>query len=133
MPADPDPLGGQMRTVRNRSRTALLVSASLLLIPSAASANGPCTERSELQCIDSSDCTLQQLGPPGSEYTCSESTHPCEKDFRQRSGTRKECEAKGGCVYVPQSCYCAPDVLCVCGGGPPRQCLPETNAGRTVR
>jgi hypothetical protein len=119
-----------MRNVDTCARTALLASASFVLIPSVASADDPCSKRTELQCIEAVDCTLRQLGPPNSEYSCFESANLCEKNFKQKSDTREDCESKTGCVYIPPSCYCAPDVLCVCGGGPPGQCRPVTNASR---
>ena len=32
-----------------------------------------------------------------------------------------ECNANSGCEFVPAQCYCAPEVVCICGGGRPPQ------------
>lgn len=42
-------------------------------------------------------------------------------------GSKKSCESKEGCKYIPAGpCYCPPNVRCICGGGPPPQCMPES-------
>jgi hypothetical protein len=105
----------------------LILVAFALFASSASRSAEPCEQRSELQCISATDCTLHQIGPPGSKYECRDAANACEQGFRQKSGTPEECEAKPGCVFVPQNCYCAPDpdVVCRCGGGPPSQCRPK--------
>ena len=81
-----------------------------------------CEELAELHCINSAECTLHQLGGAGTGYECKSAKNLCERGFKQKSGTVVECESKSGCVFVTQSCYCAPDVICRCGGGAPSQC-----------
>ncbi len=80
-----------------------------------------CAQASELACINSAECTLVQPAP--GTYFCREAVGPCEIGFVQNQGTQQTCEAKPGCAYVFPDCYCAPDVTCVCGGGPPPQCV----------
>jgi hypothetical protein len=82
----------------------------------------------ELACIDSVDCTLAVAdGSP--EYFCRDAEGPCETGFRQRGDGADACEAKPGCRFVPGRCYCSPDVTCICGGGPPPQCVENAGDG----
>ena len=85
-----------------------------------------CDELTELRCIAAAECTLHQVADAGNGYVCKVAANMCEHGFKQKSGTRSDCESKTGCVFVPQSCYCAPDVICFCGGGPPSQCRPKS-------
>ncbi|MDH3402664.1 MAG: hypothetical protein OEP45_03540 [Acidobacteriota bacterium] len=79
-----------------------------------------CDARDELACLDSSDCTLRQA--EDKTYYCAEPASACEEGFVQSSATAEACVGEG-CTFVPAVCYCAPDVTCVCGGGPPAQCV----------
>ena len=83
----------------------------------------PCSEFSELDCIHSTECKLEQAGERG-KYACRAATGHCELGFRQAGDgdIRKVCEAIPGCQFEPGSCYCPPNVACFCGGGPPAQC-----------
>jgi hypothetical protein len=110
--------------MRTFGPTALAISLGIALFTTEASANS-CENFTELQCINSADCTLHQLGATVAGYVCKAAADLCEKGFKQKSGTRADCESKDGCVFIPQNCYCAPDVICRCGGGPPSQCQPE--------
>ena len=83
------------------------------------SASAGCAALSELACIDSAECTLRQVE---GGYACTDPRSDCEIGFVQRGGRREDCAGEG-CVYQPANCYCAPDVTCVCGGGPPAQCV----------
>jgi hypothetical protein len=98
---------------------------ALLAFSTVATSAESCEKLTELQCINSADCTLHQRGARGSHYSCEAAANACERGFKQKSGTQADCESKTGCIFVPQSCYCAPDVICRCGGGPPSQCHPE--------
>ncbi len=78
-----------------------------------------CTSLSELACIDSPECTLSLV--EGGRYTCGEPVSECEIGFIQHNASAERCAE--GCTFVPAKCYCAPDVTCICGGGPPAQCV----------
>lgn len=81
-----------------------------------------CESLGEMQCITSPACTLvlagEQLG-----YLCRPAEGRCELGFHQHGDSAEACEAEEGCRFVPGQCYCSPDVTCVCGGGPPPQCV----------
>ena len=83
-----------------------------------------CGRLSETACYQSSSCILQWQKQQSS-YICRAADNVCEKGFSQSDGNEQDCESKPGCVYVPAVCYCAPNVKCVCGGGPPAMCKPE--------
>jgi hypothetical protein len=78
-----------------------------------------CSEMGELACITSAECTLKQA--EDKSYFCAAPASACEEGFVQRSASAESCGA--GCTFVPAQCYCSPDVTCICGGGPPAQCL----------
>jgi hypothetical protein len=114
--------------MRILSPIALRASAviwTLFTFSTVATSAESCEKLTELQCINAPDCTLHQRGTTGSDYSCEAPANACEQGFKQKSGTRADCESKAGCVFVPQNCYCAPDVICRCGSGPPSQCQPE--------
>jgi hypothetical protein len=90
--------------------------------PPPSSSEGACSSLKELACIDSADCTLA-VAEGSREYFCRDAEGPCETGFRQRGDGADACEAKPGCRFVPGRCYCSPDVTCICGGGPPPQCV----------
>lgn len=81
-----------------------------------------CAGLDEMQCITSDDCTLILVAEERG-YLCRPAEGPCERGFQQRDGSAESCEAKAGCHFVPGHCYCSPDVTCICGGGPPPQCV----------
>lgn len=77
-----------------------------------------CATLDELGCLDSTDCTLRQNDDK--TYACTTAASECERGFSQRAGRREDCAE--GCNFSPGQCYCSPDVVCVCGGGPPAIC-----------
>lgn len=91
--------------------------------------SAPCQELGEKACLDSPTCTLVQEDGARRGYRCREASPPCETGFLQGSSTAGECSAKAGCVFDPGHCYCPPDVVCVCGGGPPPGCVAEGSPG----
>jgi hypothetical protein len=111
------------------NRAARLAGAALCLV-GCAGETAPelpsCARATELACVESTECTLDQvLTENGKSYQCRPDVNECQRGFAQKTGSPEACEAKPGCRFVPASCYCAPDVLCVCGGGPPSQCAKE--------
>ena len=119
----------RLREVRMRSK--ILLSASLALSASlfsvaASSAEGPrpCSQFSELECIQSTTCKLEQVSFHGS-YVCREAKNRCEAGFRQagEGDIQKLCESTPGCKFKYADCYCPPNLNCACGGGPPAQCV----------
>lgn len=84
---------------------------------------------SETRCLDSADHTLELQRSTFSEYRCRKAANHCEQGFVQSLHGQDACEAKPGCAYQPGECYCPPDVVCVCGGGPVSQCAPVTGPG----
>ena len=110
----------------------IAIVALMLAAPFGCSAQpGPveepatCATATELQCINSERCTLVQPEPRG-KYTCRDDANRCEAGMRQGGGDgdiKKECESRPGCEFQNASCYCPPNVNCVCGGGPPAQCV----------
>jgi len=80
-----------------------------------------CARLTEQDCFSSAACTLTK-NETAEGYQCRYANDHCELMFRQSEGTKETCEAKTGCVYVPASCYCPPDVKCECAGGEPAQC-----------
>ncbi len=87
-----------------------------------------CAELSEKGCLDSATCTLVPQAEAQRGYLCREARPPCETDFKQGTDRAEDCVAKSGCTFDPGRCYCAPDVVCICGGGPPPRCIPEGSA-----
>ncbi len=110
----------------------LLVMATLVLFSGCAgSSHGPtCESASEADCIVSGGCTLVVASERPGDYACVAARNACEEGFLQRDASAEECESKAGCRFVPAECYCPPDLVCVCGGGPPAQCTPATNDSR---
>jgi len=108
---------------------ALVSSGCVSNAATPAQESKPCNEYSELECTRSSQCTLVQTGQHGG-YACRAAQGRCETGFRQVSDgdIQKDCEAKPGCEFKPASCYCPPNLECVCGGGPPAQCRERTKS-----
>lgn len=96
--------------------------------PSPVDAEAVCAELSEKPCMDSPDCTLVPDDEAQGGYLCRQALAPCETGFRQGLDPAADCSAKAGCAFVPGRCYCAPDVTCICGGGPPPSCVEASQA-----
>ncbi|MCB1033733.1 MAG: hypothetical protein KDD47_07860 [Acidobacteria bacterium] len=98
--------------------------------PSSRAQEAPpaCSELGELQCMESADCTLLLDDEAEGGYRCREAVPPCETGFKQGSDSAEACTAKAGCVFQPGRCYCRPDVVCICGGGPPPSCVAAETA-----
>jgi hypothetical protein len=117
-----------MRIFRPSALRAAAAIWALLAFSTIATSAESCEKQTEFQCINAPDCTLHHRSTTGGDYSCEASANTCEQGFKQKTDTRADCESKAGCIFVPQICYCAPDLLCRCGGGPPSQCQPETVA-----
>ncbi len=100
----------------------MVALASCSSDPTTPEPPGECGVLSELQCINSGVCTLEFADPDTGTYLCRDAADSCEQGFRQRTDTAATCTERGGCRFVPGFCYCPPDVVCVCGGGPPPTC-----------
>ncbi len=110
--------------MRFRFLTVVLVVATSC----AGSANGPaCGGSSEGECIAAGECTLLLVSDRPGDYVCVATRNACEAGFVQRDASAAACEQKAGCRFVPAECYCPPDLTCVCGGGPPAQCVPDAS------
>jgi hypothetical protein len=113
----------------------LLLIGSLFLIAACqdavdAGSEGPsCLDLSESECIDSAACTLTQPDGVNTAYVCGSPPDHCGSLFRQRDGAKSACETKTGCEFVEPACYCPPEQVCSCSGGPPRQCVDFTGPG----
>ena len=127
--------------LRPDERTTELVSKAifffLLVLISAGIARADeeaiCQDLTELQCIRSEKCKLTGGEGANAKYHCRDSVDSCERRFTQESGTKEACESQPGCTFIPGSCYCPPLALCLCAGGPPRNCKstkPQEQAGR---
>jgi hypothetical protein len=96
--------------------------------PAEIDSEGPlCRDLSESECIDSAACNLVQPDGPDTPYICGSPEDHCGSLFRQRDGSKSTCESKPGCTFVEQQCYCAPETTCVCSGGPPSQCVADSD------
>jgi hypothetical protein len=122
-----------MSSARSRRRCAArllpLALAGLICAPELCFGAAPkaCAASTELECIQSPKCKLEQT-PPHGPYYCRDAVGRCEVGFVQSGqGRRESCETKPGCVFQPDHCYCPPDRHCICGSGPPPQCV-ETGA-----
>jgi hypothetical protein len=96
-------------------------------MPSGSDADGPdemlpdmvyCAELDEAGCYESDRCVVDLITRT-LLYECRPAENECEQGFIQAKG-EKTCDS--GCGFIPASCYCPPDVTCVCGGGPPSAC-----------
>jgi len=116
--------------VRNLFTAVMLSFSGCLFSPSIlAQEHKTCSAYSELDCIHSTECKLELTGEH-SKYVCRESVGRCESGFRQAGDgdIREACESMPGCQFEPGSCFCPPNVACVCGGGPPAQCVEHAKA-----
>ena len=77
--------------------------------------NVVCDQLGETACIETHDCVLE-LGPNDS-YQCRPTRNHCERMVDPES-----CIEDDSCAWDPGFCYCPPEVLCGCGGGPPPVC-----------
>jgi len=109
--------------------TASLCSGTALHAQESAA----CAQLTELECIGSSVCTLEQVAAHG-KYRCREARGRCETGFRQagEGDIKQQCESRPGCAFNPGNCYCPPNLNCFCGGGPPPQCV-ESGAQKIAR
>lgn len=117
------------------SRAAKAATSLVLALTSAfvlaLACDGPtspesaCFAATESECIASPECTLFLSGGTQPSYRCREAVGPCETGFVQLDGSADSCESKPGCGFEPANCYCAPGLVCVCGGGPPAQCTAQ--------
>jgi hypothetical protein len=110
--------------MQTRGIFALFFGCLLIPVVAAGSEGKSCSQATELECIQSTQCTLVQT-QVREKYTCRDSVGRCETGFRQSAdhNIQKDCEAKPGCEFKAAKCYCPPDLLCFCGGGPPAQCV----------
>ena len=90
-----------------------------------------CSTLTELECITSGSCTLEQ-SDSSKDYFCRANIDPCEAGFKQRSSTQVECENTEKCQYQSGNCYCSPDLLCRCGGGIPPNCVSKDLANQSL-
>jgi len=74
-----------------------------------------CALRDELDCLRLGGCVLEQ-SPDTGAYLCRDPLNPCEAVDGACFDDLYACE------WFPGFCYCPPDVLCGCGGGPPPAC-----------
>lgn len=120
-----DTLAMQFDLMQDCAMKILLAIISWLTLACFALAAEPnsCASLTELQCIKSSECTLSPVEI--NKYICRAATGKCELDFIQFENSKQSCETKQGCKYVPGNCYCPPDMLCRCGGGPPPKCVEQ--------
>lgn len=92
-------------------------------------ATADCAALGELACLAPNDCVLVAAGESGDGYVCRPAENDCERDFDQRNPDADACAAREGCTYDGGSCYCPPDVTCICGGGPPPRCHAAGDSG----
>lgn len=109
-----------------------------------------CASLTRTECMQSNECTLEQVGERSKQYRCRPATEPCERGFAQAGfwGSGAEgvqaskdqqaaCNARASCGFVDGGCYChcrgmghttVPDgdeaepCKCECGSGPPPTC-----------
>ena len=93
-------------------------------LASNSTVQGNCSTLSISNCLKSKECTLE-LDVANTQYQCRAATGQCESGFAQAEDSKEICEARSGCKFIPATCFCHPDVECVCGGGPPAMCVPE--------
>ncbi len=131
---------------RYRCRSALRFVAVFLFamihtaLPASAAAPPACPELDRAACTASPAC-ISVLAEDKS-YQCRQIANECQA-FRQSRfhangaldtsyDVKAACEARNGCSFVPGGpCYGPPGVTCVCGGGPPPDCVPA-DAGPSV-
>ncbi len=97
-------------------------------LPGDAEAGAPdtsppsCETASELDCPTLPGCILELVGE--FQYRCRAAENACEQ-LRDP----ETCAATAGCVFHPGFCYCPPDVMCTCAGGPPASCRAAGDLG----
>ena len=120
-------------------RLFLMVTFFASLNPLSSQAQDvDCSSLDNLSCMASNECMLDQQNGTKA-YTCMPAWDRCQIGFQQaildnagkfidwsrHEETENQCLAQRGCSYVPAgSCFCPPDVACICGGGTPPNCLP---------
>ncbi len=110
--------------MQTRRIVAMMFGCVLMPLIAAGEQAKPCSQATELECIQSTQCTLVQTQVHG-KYTCRDAVGHCETGFRQSADydIQKDCEAKSGCMLKIANCYCPANLECACGGGPPAQCV----------
>jgi len=103
---------------------AISAPRAIVKQPGKKDTGAGCSGLSELDCLKSPDCMLHQIEKANS-YQCRAADNSCETGFIQSIHQSLDCEMKSGCKYLPANCYCAPNKLCVCGGGSPAMCVPD--------
>ena len=102
-------------------RYIALMSAKLILVVALVALHAGCAELTEQECLDSPGHTLVIAADDGG-YQCRVARDQCESGFIQSKHGIGECGADSSCEYETSRCYCPPDVVCICGGGPPGRC-----------
>jgi hypothetical protein len=118
-------IDAEERALRRRA-----LGSGLPAQPNVADETVLCVSLSQAACLRSTQCTLAFEGPEQdttSVYICRPSLSSCEQGFIQQTQGKAECEAKPGCRFKPGSCFCPSGMTCVCGGGPPPQCMRSTD------
>jgi hypothetical protein len=110
--------------MKTRTIVALFFGCLSMPLIAAGTEGKACNETTELDCLQSKQCTLVQTQVHG-KYTCRDAVGHCEIGFRQSADydIQKDCEAKPGCEFKIANCFCPPNLECACGGGPPAQCV----------
>jgi hypothetical protein len=113
-----------MREVQDHEARNRAVRLAVLWRQRHADEAKPCDQLSELDCIHSTVCKLEQTAKHGG-YICRAARGRCESGFRQagEGDIKKLCESQPGCVFKYPECFCPPGLACECGGGPPAQCV----------
>jgi len=104
----------------------LIIGIAFICLVSSFSMSiaGDCGKLSEQTCIESNKCTLIQNR--NKVYFCIRAISACEMGFVQWGETsQSSCISNKECRFVPQSCYCPPNVICRCSGGKPAMCVSE--------
>lgn len=103
-------------------RVFLFLLMMMFSLPAMATKDylGSCSELGEKACNIAGNCVLEQS--EDKTYRCRSPQNECEENWNKQRSPKESCEATAGCVFVPASCYCPPDVVCICGGGNPPAC-----------
>jgi len=93
-----------------------------LFAASSISSANECVSLNEQSCLESKTCLLKQK--PDKTYSCIKAIAKCEIGFIQwGENSESSCTNKNECRYISANCYCAPKVICRCGGGKPAMCV----------
>ncbi len=94
-----------------------------------------CTDFNEIECAAHPECQSPPIfpgeGDPTTRGAASDSVVSCfPKGFGCSSFGEAECLQHGDCHPVGATCYCPPNVTCVCGGGKFLFCEPDDGVRR---